>query len=289
MATKTNVFDHDTLDFFNKMADLENLFRAAQVYLGRVQHEAYYTLEEKQEEAKASGQFASNVLGLSTRIYIPDITGNDLKRLSYETRHNKDRDVLLLMAEVMGRAQAQALSAAYEVFEHYLKVVAPILFFHAKHHRLHHEKRLQKSDKYQNIKKLRGTSIYFQTYVKVIASYNCNELIDEILAILPKLDQLSKSNPLGDLRNFQRIISGIRHASVHSHGELSRKAKLSQEARQYIEAMMIKSPVTGRMTIVPNSSNTERILYGIMAFVYAFYVVASETYGMTLADFHHPN
>jgi hypothetical protein len=288
MAKKPNLFDAPTFTFFDTVADIEFLTWATDIELRTAGSRRQEILDEHRNELAKEGKPTTGVIGISSRLLIPNLFRPKHERVSFGNEKWQDEHLITMIEELNHRAQAQCLCMVYEAFEKFLKAFAPILFY-----QLRATLKLAQKDQFHQKHKsmakaaVRNTPQYFEAYTAHACSYNCDELIKEIAELLPEFDSKAKNNWLGDLYAFYRAISCLRHTTVHSNGQVSARStkKLQKDDGEWIKQITRRSVITGEDTLLPSVRASEHFLNGIMAFVYTLYRLTSKRFNMQLNDF----
>jgi hypothetical protein len=288
MALKKNVFDDATIEFLDALADLEFIARASDLQLRQLVRKGRLSLEEYRQEIIKEGNLQNNIMGISSRLLIPNLFGTKYGRVAFGHESKHDDELFKLLDEINFRSQAQSLCVTYETFERFLKRFGCLLFFQNRNTwKLVQIRKFHQNQTEMAKAESKGTKKYFHEYVAFVAKNNCEDLLREIGKALPSFDTLAKNNWHGDFYSDFRILSCIRHTTVHCNGEVGEhtRQKLQHMEREFVESITIKSVVTSRDTILPPVGAAERLLNGISALVYSLYRIASNEFNMALSDF----
>jgi hypothetical protein len=250
-------------------------------------------VEEYRQKLASEGKAASNIMGISSRLLIPDLfRTTPFRRVAYGDESKHDDELVAIIMEINGRSQAQCLCMIYEALERFLKAFTPPLFYKTrKSWKLLHQKKFNTAKKDMAKVENRNTPQYFAKYVSYIARNNCDDLVKELARLLPTFKQIASSNWYSNLCSDYRLLALIRHTTVHCNGEIGKLrngeiGKLRKIEREALKSMTRVSNVTGKDTILPLFTDAERFFNAISAFALLIYQIASVECKMKKMDFH---
>jgi hypothetical protein len=281
MALKANVFDSPTRDFLDTLTDLEFLGRAVEMQLRNAESIGQSVIKERRRNHTGDLRIDETGIGIRSRLLIPDIFEKDptFARVTYGGESKHDEEFLAMIREINYRSQAQTLCMVYEALEKFVKRIGSLLFYQ-KRTEWTLERRADFHEKKRDWAKQgsRNTAEYFEAYVSFVANNNCDPLLSEILGHYPRLQTAMSANKAFDLTEVLRILSCIRHSTVHSNGEVSDRTtrKLQKADRAFIKSITMKSTITSRETILPPVGAAAIIFDGISALGLALYRVISD-------------
>lgn len=292
MALQKNEFNAATRTLLDTLVDLKFIGDATDSQLRKIESSVKASVEEYRQKLASEGKAASNIMGISSRLLIPDLFRTTRsRRVPYGDESKHDDELVALIKEINGRSQAQCLCMVYEAFERFLKAFAPPLFYQMrKTWKLLHQKKFHTANK--DIAKVdnRNTPQYFAAYVSHIARNNCDDLVKELKRLLPEFKRTASSNWYSNLFSYYRLLACIRHTTVHCNGEINRQSQsyrnLQKNEPGDLKSMTWDSNVTGKDTILPLVTDAERFINAISAFALLIYHIASKECKMKTMDFH---
>jgi hypothetical protein len=248
MASRKNDFDPATIRLLDAITDLEFISRASDFQLRKAIRSVEKSLGEYRQERAAEGKTVTRIMGMSSRLLIPDLSSPTIKRVAYGDESKHDEELIELINEINYRLQAQCLCVLYEAFERFLKEFAAPLFYQRRGSKLRQAKQYHSKEKEMAKAEKRNTPEYFSGYVKFVGSSNCRELINEVVSMLPDFAALVSSNWHGDLLSDYRLLSCIRHATVHNDGEPDERScgSLQSHELRSLNSIILKSVVTSQ-------------------------------------------
>lgn len=288
-AETENAFDEDTRCFFQHMLEIEFLVRSAERETDNAAANAKEMLKAWNEKWKGDTPAA---YGTAICLTIHDISAPKPRRRPFG-RHMLFNEKMFALIEEMGaRIRAHCISVVYEVFEEYLRSVAGRLLFNKRE-----EWSLRKDDKFRKRKAewaeagKEETPDYYNAYVRFIASANCRDLLNELLAHMPDLKGYCEENWFRpEIQWVYGVLSCIRHSTVHPAGgadELDEQAygRLQGWGKKLIDDCIKKSVLTGRKMTLPSRQHVVYLIECVSALVYALYSVASDECKMRRSTF----
>jgi hypothetical protein len=283
MAQKANVFDTVLRKLFDALADIELLCHATHMQIENAASLANQALERGRAESARSGRQANTFIGISTALSIPDLFEPSPRRRSYQPQSRHDEEMLKLIRELDNRLQAQCIGFAYEAFEVFLKELCADLFFcMRKAWPPASAKAFHKSNPKYGKAAAKNTPEYFSAYVDYRANYNSDELLKELRDMLPDVVSTGEKNWFGDVFAHYRLVSVIRHLTVHRGGEVGHHSfrKLGVWDKQVATDVTQRSAITGRSTLLPTVTLTAHLIEGLTALAHILYRAASKELGM---------
>ncbi len=283
MAQRTNVFDTALRKLFDALSDVELLSRAAHMQIGNAASFANQAMKKGLADNASSGQQAKTFIGISTALSIPELFKPTHHRLSYQPQSRHDDAMLKLIRELDNRLQSQCIGLAYEAFEAFLKEMSADLFFRMrKTWTPAAAKAFRKSKPKYAKAATKNTPEYFSAYVEYLASYNSNELLKELRDMLPDIVSTGEKNWFGDVFELYRVVSVIRHLTVHRGGEVGPQSfrKLGACGKGIATEITQQSAITGRSTLLPTVTLTAHLIEGLTALAHILYRAASKELGM---------
>jgi hypothetical protein len=239
-------------------------------------------LDSGREEDASAGKKSGKHIGITTAMTIPDLFKQN-HRLTYQIQGRHNDEMLSLITELNNRLQAQCIGLAYEAFEVFLKDFAVELFFCTRATwSLKQRKAFHKAKKEFAKANVRNTKEYFTEYVNYLAVYNSEKLLDELREMLPDTSKTGEQNWFGNVFALHKMISVIRHLTVHRGGEVGHQSlrKLGGNEKLIIEQVTQKSAITKRPTILPTVTLTAHLIEALTALAHVFYRTAGKELGM---------
>jgi hypothetical protein len=278
MALKRNEFDEDFFVFLTTLRDLEILARAVEMQITNAQSVMRRAMEDSRKQQPQAGPKKASI-GLSTLLSIPNIFEAEPSRISFGSASREDEEMLRLVDELNGRAQAQGLCMVYEATERFLKQFAIRLYFAKRNEwELKYRKDFHARNPQYAKDGFRNTDTYLEKYVDHVAKHNCDKLLKELRLMLPEFNLICENNWFANLYEVYRAIAFIRHTTVHRarEPEPTELMQSSTWVRGTVEALTEKSVATGRDTILPWVNRSYTLYEGAAAFAYALYRVVSQ-------------
>lgn len=186
--------------------------------------------------------------------------------------------MLKLITELDNRFQAQCIGLAYEAFELFLKEFSAARFFQMRGNwTLASVKNFHKSKPAFAKSAARNTDAYFAAYVDYLANYNCDDLLKELRSMLPGAIIAGETNWFSDVFAHYRLVSTIRHLTVHRRGEVGPQSlrKLGAWEKGVTGQITHPSAITGRPTLLPTVTLTAHLIEGLTALAHVLYREAS--------------
>lgn len=258
MAPKANPFTEPTKHFLTQVGDLSHC-----VFVGSVASASRIKkLEADLEEHKATSEKPDRPLfGASSQFPIPVAALSGQKYYYFPGRDDANEHYIQLIAELNGRANAQALSLLFESVEHFIRAFAGKLYFQTRNPDGYHRIKMQPDRKrfHKHRAKQSGgqkavnTPEYFQQYVEWYTARNCDALIKDLLKVVPGIRDYTTRNG-DDVFAFVKVLGQCRHRIVHNNGLISDEVLESFPADWQGMLRMWgvrKSLITEGMTLLP--------------------------------------
>jgi hypothetical protein len=183
--------------------------------------------------------------------------------------------------EAAQRNQSQCLAMAHEMFEGYLRGIAPKLLLvkpeHASNKAKFDSKRKPTDPKEDTLE-------YWQEYVRLEYGRNGIKFLTGIAAKVPALhDKLTNNWMELNLLEFSLAISVCRNVIAHA-GEFDQNAtdKIPGSQRAYVQSLMRQSILLEKDILLPSERQIDDLLWKIAGIAYATYRILSGHCGMPL-------